>query len=90
VKVVTPPIANEAKGVKNNEFTASWTKTKSEKFKLFVSTKEDFSVCLPEFNGISVNKNNLKIANLQDNTTYYYRLQTATGHFSNTVSITTK
>ncbi len=90
VKVVTPPIANEAKGIKNNEFTASWTKTKSEKLKLFVSTKEDFSVCLPEFNGISVNKNNLKIANLQDNTTYYYRLQTATGHFSNTVSITTK
>ena len=89
MKVVTPPIANEAKGVKIRIY-CKLDENKSEKFKLFVSTKEDFSVCLPEFNGISVNKNNLKIANLQDNTTYYYRLQTATGHFSNTVSITTK
>ncbi len=88
--IVTPPIANEAKGIKNNMFTASWTKTKTEKFKLFISTKEDFSICLPEYNGVNVSKNTLKISELQANTTYYYRLKTATGHYSNTISVTTK
>ena len=90
VKIVTPPVANEAKNIKSNEFTASWTKTKTEKFKLYISTKEDFSVCLPEYNGINVTENSIKIINLQANTIYYYRLQTETGNYSNTISVTTK
>ncbi len=90
VKITTPPVANEAKGVKSDEFTASWTKTKTEKFKLYISTKEDFSVSLPEYNGLVVTANPLKIINLQSNTTYYYRLQSETGNYSNTVSVTTK
>ncbi|MBP7101848.1 MAG: hypothetical protein KBA86_01235, partial [Bacteroidales bacterium] len=90
VKIITPPLALEGKSVKSEEFTASWTKSKTEKFKLYVSLYEDFSVCLPEYNGIDVTKPSLPIINLKANTTYFYRLQTEMEHFSNTVKVTTK
>lgn len=90
VKITTPPVSNEAKGVKSNEFTASWTKNKLKNLKLYVSTHSDFSENLPAYNGITVDKNTLKIQDLQSNTTYYYRLQTDDGNYSNTINVTTK
>lgn len=90
LKVITPPQALDAKGVKSNEFTANWTKSKTETFLLYVSTTNDFSECLPDYNALKVSKPSLKISGLQPNTTYYYRLQTALGNFSNIVKVKTK
>jgi len=39
---------------------------------------------------LKVSKPSLKISGLQPNTTYYYRLQTALGNFSNIVKVKTK
>ncbi|NLO41524.1 MAG: hypothetical protein GX109_00645 [Bacteroidales bacterium] len=57
---------------------------------LYISTSEDFTNCLPDYNGTKVSKTLMKITQLQPNTTYFYRLQTTLGNFSNTVSVTTK
>lgn len=90
IKVITPPKALEAKKITSNEFTANWTSSKTETFLLYISTSEDFTNCLPDYNGTKVSKTLMKITQLQPNTTYFYRLQTTLGNFSNTVSVTTK
>lgn len=90
LKIITPPQALDAKGIKSNEFSANWTKSKTETFLLYVSTTEDFSACLPDYNALKVTKPSMKILQLKPNTTYYYRLQTSMGNFSNTVSVKTK
>ncbi|MDY0014995.1 MAG: hypothetical protein RBS13_02180 [Bacteroidales bacterium] len=90
VKIITPPLALDGKSVKSDQFTARWTKSKTEKFTLYVSMYEDFSVCLPDYNGVKVKNPSLKIINLKANTNYYYRLQTEMDNFSNTVKVTTK
>ncbi len=91
----TIPVANEAQGIKPNEFTASWEGVfRASAYELDVSNDASFSSFLPDYNSKQVDKFEELITNLSNDTEYYYRVRAiVNGEISgnsNTVQATTR
>lgn len=88
------PLANAPKDVNDNGFRAKWNYvSKSKSYLLDVSTTENFSAFVPNYNSKEVTDLNEVVVGLTGGTQYYYRVraksETQTSDYSNVISVVT-
>lgn len=88
------PLANAPKDVIDNGFKAKWNYvSKSKSYLLDVSTTENFSALVPNYNSKEVTDLNEVVVGLTGGTQYYYRVraksETQTSGYSNVISVVT-
>lgn len=88
------PLANAPKDVKDNGFRAKWNYvSKSKSYLLDVSTTENFSAFVPNYNSKEVTDLNEVVVGLTGGTQYYYRVraksESQTSGYSNVISVVT-
>lgn len=88
------PVANAPKDVNDNSFRAKWNYVShSKSYLLDVSTDENFTSILPNYNAKAVNDLNEVVVGLAGGTQYYYRVraknETQTSEYSNVISVVT-
>src|SRR6266516_6805319 len=91
----SPPIANPARYIASNSFTANWSSVSGATgYRLDVSTNSSFSTYVAGYQTLNVgNATSRSVTGLNASTTYYYRVRAyngaGTSGNSNVVSVTT-
>ncbi len=89
--LLTPPLALEAKIIKNG-FVAKWNrKVNVRQYYFYVATDKDFTQIVTPFHGLMTNKKTFKVSGIDKGKSYYYRVKTidlnGVEHFSNTIQV---
>ncbi|WDF57612.1 endo-1,4-beta-xylanase [Flavobacterium sp. KACC 22758] len=93
-EILETPVANAPKDVNDNGFKAKWNYVShSKSYLLDVSTSEDFTTILPNYNSKEVTDLNEVVTGLTGGTQYYYRVRAKTeaqiSDYSNVISVVT-
>lgn len=94
VATLETPIANAPKDVNDHGFRAKWNYVSNSKsYLLDVSTNQDFTSFIPNYNAKPVTDLNEVVVGLTGGTQYYYRVraknETQTSDYSNVISVVT-
>src|SRR6266576_1388813 len=93
--IPSPPIANPARYIASNSFTANWSSVSGATgYRLDVSTNSSFSTYVAGYQNRNVgNATSRSVTGLNASTTYYYRVRAyngaGTSGNSNVISVTT-
>jgi len=93
-EVPNTPVALNAQNVSTTEFTAKWNSVSgATSYELDVSTNSNFSSFVAGYNAKSVSGTSVKVTELTENTSYFYRVRAKNGigtsQNSNTISTQT-
>src|SRR6188768_2257350 len=94
VETLENPVANAPKDVNDNGFKAKWNYVSNSKsYLLDVSTTENFTAFVPNYNAKEVTDLNEVVVGLTGGTQYYYRIraksETQISEYSNVISVVT-
>lgn len=86
------PTAISATNVMPRRFIANWNASEGAvSYRLFVSTTNNFTTHVPGYNNLSVSGTSKEVTGLDDETTYYFRVQalnaSSTSAYSNIVTV---
>jgi len=88
------PIANQATNINNSWFVANWNGTTgASSYQIDVSTDDDFSSFVGNYNNYSITVTSTAITALNSNTNYYYRVRavnsSGAGQYSSIINLKT-